>query len=238
MADLYNFTDDEYCVIDFLKKFVVIKYGNFRSFKLKKEKDKHYKIITLYAPRLYNTNTIDAYLLKNADSIYKMGYKCNFPKINLLPESNNYILYLGNVYKIIHNQLLDKPYYIDENSKTITSKYNLNLKENKELFYKKQAVEILPKRLYQYAEKFNLHVKNVKIRFYKSMWGACCSNKTIMLNEKLILSPVYTIDAVICHELAHMLQPNHSKDFYSTLENMYPTYYKDYIWLNIYMKIY
>ena len=49
MADLYNFTDDEYCVIDFLKKFVVIKYGNFRSFKLKKEKDKHYKIITLYA---------------------------------------------------------------------------------------------------------------------------------------------------------------------------------------------
>ena len=166
-----------------------------------------------------------------------MGYKCNFPKINLLPESNNYILYLGDVYKIIHNQLLDIPYYIDENSKTITSKYNLNIKENKELFYKKQAVEILPKRLYQYAEKFNLHVKNVKIRFYKSMWGAYCSNKTIMLNEKLILSPVYTIDAVICHELAHMLQPNHSKDFYSTLENMYPTYYKDYIWLNIYMKI-
>ena len=69
------------------------------------------------------------------------------------------------------------------------------------------------------------------------MWGACCSNKTIMLNEKLILSPIYTIDAVICHELAHMLQPNHSKDFYQTLENMYPDYYKDYIWLNIYMKI-
>lgn len=237
MADLYNFTDDEYCIIDFLKKFVVIKYGNFRSFKLKKEKDKYYKIITLYAPRLYNENTIDAYLLKNAYNIYKMGYKCNFPKINLLPESHNYMLYLGNVYKILHNQLLDKPYYIDNTNNIITSKYNLNIKENQDLFYKKQAAIVLQERLYQYAEKFNLNVKNVKIRFYKSMWGACCSNKTIMLNEKLILSPIYTIDAVICHELAHMLQPNHSKDFYQTLENMYPDYYKDYIWLNIYMKI-
>ena len=100
-------------------------------------------------------------------------------------------------------------------------------------FYKEQAAFIIPARVYMYAKKLNIEVNKVDIKLKRwGMWGCCYSTyKKIFLNERFILSPVETIDSVINHELAHILHPNHSKDFYKFLEEIYPDYYKDHLWL-------
>lgn len=235
MAEIYTFSEAERSTIDLLKHIVVIRTGNYKSFKLKKERINYRKSIVLYAPKLYDENTIEAYLLKNEYAVYKLGYKCLFPKINLINDEDNTILFLGRAYILSHDNTLNRPYIIDDEKNIIYTKNNLSIPYRKHQFYEEQSKEILSQRLHVYAEKFGLFIKNIKIKNYKSLWGACYSDNSIILNQRLILAPTGTIDAIICHELAHILHPNHSKDFYITLEKMYPTYYKDYIWLNIFM---
>ena len=82
--------------------------------------------------------------------------------------------------------------------------------------------------------KVKLNIKAVKTGAFKSYWGSCSAG-IIKLNERLVLSPPNTIDSIIYHELAHILVPNHSKDFYTVLEKIYPAYYKDHIWLNLFI---
>ncbi|TWP35312.1 M48 family metallopeptidase [Leekyejoonella antrihumi] len=55
-----------------------------------------------------------------------------------------------------------------------------------------------------------------------SRWGSCTPlHGTIRLSHRLQGMPDYVIDYVLLHELAHLLQPDHSKSFWSLLRD-YP----------------
>ena len=203
---------------------------------LKKEKyiiqKRIYKTVVLYASLSFNENTVDAYLLKNQDIIYKLAYHCFYPKkAEML---HNKILYLGRLYDFKLKPEIHNTYKIDETNLIIYAGRNFLNKDNLIKFYHQQASYILPARAYMCAEKIKLEVKAVKTGVFKSCWGSCGAG-IIKLNERLILSPLTTIDSIIYHELAHILVPNHSKDFYTTLEKIYPAYYKDYLWLTLFM---
>ena len=59
---------------------------------------------------------------------------------------------------------------------------------------------------------------NVRIRKMKTRWGSCNKTKKyINLNLNLIKKPKICIEYVVFHELAHLIYPNHSKDFYNYL---------------------
>lgn len=236
MADIYIFTEHEKETINILKKIVTIKYGSYKNFKLKKEKyifqKAVYKQVILYAPQSFNANTVDAYILKNENIIYKLAYHCLYHQEIEIP--HNKILYLGRLYDFKLKPEIHNTYKIDKNDLTIYAGSNLLHKNNLLKFYHQQASYILPARVSMLAEKIRLDIKAVKTGIFKSYWGSCGAG-IIKLNERLILSPLNTIDSIIYHELTHLLVPNHSKDFYNTLEKLYPSYYKDHIWLNIFM---
>jgi predicted metal-dependent hydrolase len=53
-------------------------------------------------------------------------------------------------------------------------------------------------------------------------WGSCTSETgAIRLSERLHGLPDYVLEAVLVHELAHLLEPNHSPSFHS-LADRYP----------------
>jgi predicted metal-dependent hydrolase len=53
-------------------------------------------------------------------------------------------------------------------------------------------------------------------------WGSCTfQTREIRISERLRVAPEWVLDAVIHHELAHLLEPNHSPRF-RQLENRYP----------------
>ena len=63
----------------------------------------------------------------------------------------------------------------------------------------------------------------VRIRTMKSCWGSCLVNKGIItLNRKLLMKPRECIEYVVVHELCHFIHPNHSKEFYSFMEQFMP----------------
>jgi predicted metal-dependent hydrolase len=53
-------------------------------------------------------------------------------------------------------------------------------------------------------------------------WGSCTiATREIRISSRLRVSPPWVLDAVIVHELAHLLEPNHSLRF-RELESRYP----------------
>ncbi len=53
-------------------------------------------------------------------------------------------------------------------------------------------------------------------------WGSCTlATREIRISERLRAAPPWVLDAVIVHELAHLLEPNHSPRFHA-LESRYP----------------
>lgn len=71
------------------------------------------------------------------------------------------------------------------------------------------------------------HVMEPQIRFrrMKSRWGSCNKTRgTITLNKALCMVPQECRIYVVVHELAHLVEMNHSAAFYRVVENVLPEY--------------
>ena len=125
-------------------------------------------------------------------------------------ENNQGFNYLGKNYDIVY---LNQPDIVFGEEKVFLSK---TLDINK--WYKKQAQEIFKERLDYLYEKFsdNIPYPTLKIRLMKSRWGVCnIKTKSITLNLELIKRDMKYLDYVIIHELAHLIYPDHSSNFWS-----------------------
>ena len=86
------------------------------------------------------------------------------------------------------------------------------------------------KTLEQRVRQWNNHlelgaVKGFRLGYTTSRWGSCQYNTgKIALSTRLTLCPLWVIDAVIVHELCHLVHNNHSKAFWALLDEKYPRY--------------
>jgi predicted metal-dependent hydrolase len=79
----------------------------------------------------------------------------------------------------------------------------------------------LPKRLSELANKFSFNYNGVKIKNYKSRWGACDKKNNIYLNYKLVMLDKNLIDYVLIHELCHTKFFSHNNDFHNLLKSFF-----------------
>jgi predicted metal-dependent hydrolase len=56
-------------------------------------------------------------------------------------------------------------------------------------------------------------------------------NDNVNFNWRLIKAPMFVIDYVIVHELAHLLESNHTPRFWSLIRAKTPTVEKAKVWL-------
>lgn len=69
------------------------------------------------------------------------------------------------------------------------------------------------------------------MREQKTRWGSCSAAGNLNFNWKLILMPPEILDYVVVHELAHRKELNHSKAFWSVVEQILPDYKERRRWL-------
>lgn len=91
-------------------------------------------------------------------------------------------------------------------------------------FYKKQAKEILYKRLNYLQGVLKIKCSSFKICNSKGRWGSCSSNGVVTLNWRVIMVEPQIIDYIIIHELCHLIEMNHSKRFWTLVETFLPNY--------------
>lgn len=86
------------------------------------------------------------------------------------------------------------------------------------------ATHLLPQRVRDLSIKHNIPYTSLVVKRLKSRWGACDNRNNLSLNCYLIQLDWSLIDYVICHELAHTQEHNHSDAFWSIVEHMLPNY--------------
>jgi predicted metal-dependent hydrolase len=90
--------------------------------------------------------------------------------------------------------------------------------------YKVEAKRYIPDRVKHYANIMNLAPDQVRITSAFGRWGSCSGKKRLNFAWALMMADDDAIDAVIVHELSHMIHSNHSKNFYSSVYKYYPNY--------------
>ncbi len=98
-------------------------------------------------------------------------------------------------------------------------------------WYRNKAEKIINERISIYESKLEVKPLGIKIRSYKSRWGACRENGQITFNWKLIQAPIQIIDYVVVHELSHLVHLNHSKEYWNLVRRYSPNYKAHKNWL-------
>lgn len=99
-------------------------------------------------------------------------------------------------------------------------------------WYEKQAHTQIPKRVRYYANIVNEPFSRIFIKNQKSRWGSCSSAKNLNFNWRLMMAPLFVLDYVVVHELCHLKQMNHSKEFWAEVEKVLPDYKERKKWLD------
>jgi predicted metal-dependent hydrolase len=91
-------------------------------------------------------------------------------------------------------------------------------------WYQKQAISDFARRLEIFSSKLGVKFTSLTLSNAALRWGSCNSKKEIRLNWRLMQAPPHIINYVVCHELAHIKEMNHSAKFWVTVASIFPDY--------------
>lgn len=92
-------------------------------------------------------------------------------------------------------------------------------------WYRREAERLFAERHDHWRDQmadFALPQSHIRLRKMTSRWGSCTRRGAITLNTQLVRYPLECADAVIVHELCHLLEFNHSPRFYALMDRAYP----------------
>ena len=94
------------------------------------------------------------------------------------------------------------------------------------LKYKASALVLIRRKLAYLNGFYGFKIGRVSIKNQKTRWGSCSRKGNLNFNYKIILAPEYIADYIIAHELCHLMEFNHSKDFWRLVARTVPDYKK------------
>ena len=86
------------------------------------------------------------------------------------------------------------------------------------------ARKILPSKMAYYSNMMGLKYGRITITGAKTRFGSCSAKGNISFSYRLMMYPEAAVDYVVVHELAHLLEMNHSSRFYAIVERVLPDY--------------
>ena len=129
--------------------------------------------------------------------------------------------------------------WIEKKRSQVNQHKNIKLGKEQIPFYTKKARQLIPERVKYYASVSRLEYNRISINNAKKRLGSCSSKGNLNFSWRIILAPLPVIDYVVCHELAHLVEKNHSRRFWNKVEEFFPNYKTCKKWLkeNGYVKI-
>jgi predicted metal-dependent hydrolase len=83
---------------------------------------------------------------------------------------------------------------------------------------------IIERVTYYNVQYFKKPIENIRLKYNKSNWGSCSSKKSLNFSVRLFFAPDDVIDYVVIHELAHLIEMNHSDRFWKIVADIMPDY--------------
>lgn len=72
------------------------------------------------------------------------------------------------------------------------------------------------------AERLGKNVTRVGVRDPKSRWGSCSSKGALSFSWRLVFAPEPVVQYVVAHEVAHLVEMNHSPRFWGVVASLVP----------------
>ena len=98
---------------------------------------------------------------------------------------------------------------------------------------KGEAQRDLEKSSRHHADALGVSFKSISMRSQSTRWGSCSTTGKLNYNWRLILAPPFVLDYVAAHEIAHLLEMNHSQKFWDVVSRTLPTMERGREWLRI-----
>jgi predicted metal-dependent hydrolase len=99
-------------------------------------------------------------------------------------------------------------------------------------FLKREAKRDLEAAVARYTERLGVEVKRISIRDQVSRWGSCSTSGALSFSWRLVLAPRFVLDYLAAHEVAHLLEMNHSPRFWRLLGRICPDMERAKAWLD------
>ena len=98
-------------------------------------------------------------------------------------------------------------------------------------WYQSHARERLEEKTRRYAKILQVEPGSVDVKDYKSRWGSCSAKGDISYNWRIVIAPHRIVDYVVVHELCHILEHNHSPNYWRHVERVVPDFKECRQWL-------
>lgn len=203
--------------------------------------------VIVKAPQFISLGDITKFIDKNSDWIIQRLQALGDAKE---PTKKHYVdgeefLYLGRYYKLKvgnYKRSLKAEHSNEFSSfayKEIMLKDEYLLFPNFLLFraqkeltnwYKMQSKELIYQQLDFYAKQMGTEFKSVMFSDTRSKWGSCTHDNRLQFNWRLIFAPLLALNYVVVHELAHTIEKNHSRSFWSKVRLYNPSYKQQIKW--------
>jgi predicted metal-dependent hydrolase len=99
-------------------------------------------------------------------------------------------------------------------------------------FLRREAKRDLEAASLRYARALGLAIRRVTVRDQSSRWGSCSTTGMLSFSWRLILAPSQVLDYLAAHEVAHLVEMNHSAKFWRVVQRICPDHQSAKAWLD------
>jgi predicted metal-dependent hydrolase len=100
-------------------------------------------------------------------------------------------------------------------------------------FLRREAKADLERASRALAARLGVTVKQVAIRDPSSRWGSCSTTGVLSYSWRLILAPPFVLEYLAAHEVAHLVEMNHSPRFWRLVDRLCPDVRRAKAWLDM-----
>lgn len=99
-------------------------------------------------------------------------------------------------------------------------------------YLKREARRELSAAARRYAAMLGVDIRRIGVRDQSSRWGSCNTDGVLSFSWRLILAPPEVLDYLAAHEVAHLVEMNHSVRFWRLVDRICPEMERAKAWLD------
>nr|MDA3815558.1 M48 family metallopeptidase [Patescibacteria group bacterium] len=158
---------------------------------------------------------------------FRRHRKSKHIRISIKPEGVVLVTYpFWSNRRVAEKFVKGKEVWIRKHLSIAKNNQSLLYKGGREDYLEKKEIarKIVQEKIDKFNEYYDFKIGRIAIRNQRSRWGSCSSKKNLNFNYRVVYLPEKLIDYLVVHELCHLKQMNHSKNFWSLVEEAIPSY--------------
>lgn len=189
-----------------------------------------YGRVTISSPDFYDLEKVKIYAATKLPWIKKEQAKIQSqlreePKLMITQESHQF---MGKRYLLKVIEAKRPKLVLKHNSLELFALPDATIEQKKKTlqkWYKKELETVIAKLVLEYSKLMNLSDVDFGVRKMKTKWGSCSiENRMLWFNVELAKKPIECIEYIVVHELVHLLERNHNKNFIILMDKFLPSW--------------